>query len=115
MHKFRKEEIHVTKKPCTICQKKKKKKNQYKLLYRNEIGINQPGLLSISVWCLKIFLKGALTWGSLPNFNFFKVNSKFFNEIVKFTSQIAWKQIFTTILAKVWELLVAGITAIVRF
>ena len=38
---------------------------------------------------LKFFLGIFLHGGSLPIFNFFNENSKFFNEIVKFTSQIA--------------------------
>ena len=57
--------------------KKKKTKHpylfQYKLLYRNETGANHHGLLSTSVSCLKIFLRGASTWGSLPNINFLNV------------------------------------------
>ena len=40
---------------------------------------------------------------------------KFDNEIIKFTSQIAWKQNFTTFLTLVSELLDAGIAAIARF
>ena len=51
--------------------------------------------------CLKFFLGVHLHRGSLPNFNFFNVNPQFFNEVVKFTSQIAWKQIFTTFLTLV--------------
>ena len=50
---------------------------------------------------LKFFLNVRLHGRSLPNFNFFNVTPKFFNEIVKFTSQIAQKQIFTTFLALV--------------
>ena len=38
---------------------------QYKLSYRNEIGINHHELLSTSVWCFKIFLSGASTWGDI--------------------------------------------------
>ena len=36
---------------------------QYKLLYRNETGTKHHGLLSTSVWCFKIFLRGSCTWG----------------------------------------------------
>ena len=42
--------------------------------------------------------------GSLPNFSFSKVTPKFFHEIVKFTSQFAWKQIFMTLLTLAREL-----------
>ena len=41
--------------------------------------------------------------------------SKFFNEVVKFDSQIAWIQIFTTFLTLVRDLLDVGITANTRF
>ena len=61
---------------------------QYKLSYKNETGTNHHGLFSTSVWCFKIFLSDA---------------PKFFNEIVSFTSQIAWKQIFTKFLTLVWD------------
>ena len=48
-------------------KKKKKKKHpylfQYKLSYRNETGSNHHGLLSTLIWCFKIFLKSASTWG----------------------------------------------------
>ena len=95
---------------------------QYKLSYRNETGTNHRGLVSTLVWCFKIFLWGESTW-NLFNFFFsfacvymgglyltlifFNVNPKFFNGIVKFTSQIAWKQIFT-FLKLVWEIFDVG-------
>ena len=47
--------------------------------------------------------------------NFSMQIPKLFNEIVKFTSQIAWKQIFTTFPTLVWELLDVGIIANARF
>ena len=46
---------------------------------------------------LKFFLGVRLHGGSLSNFNFFNVTPKFFKEIIKFTFETAWKQIFTTI------------------
>ena len=46
---------------------------------------------------------------SLPIFNFFNVNSQIFQRNRKFTSQIAWKQIFTTFLTLVLELIDVGI------
>ena len=37
--------------------------------------MNQHGLLSILIWCFKIFHSGPSTWGGyLSNFNFFNVN-----------------------------------------
>ena len=45
-------------------QSVKRKKNylfQYKLSYRNETGTNHHGLLSTSVSCFKIFLRGVST------------------------------------------------------
>ena len=38
---------------------------------------------------LKFFLGVRLHGGSQPNFNFFNANPKFFDEIIKFASQIA--------------------------
>ena len=61
-----------------VVQSIKKKLFECKLSYRNETGNNHHGLLSTSVWCFKIFLRGASTWGSLPNFNFFNVNPQIF-------------------------------------
>ena len=51
-----------------------------------------------------------------PYLKFFLIQTpKFFNEIVKFTSQIAWKQILTTFLKLVRELLDVEIIANARF
>ena len=69
---------------CTVGQKKNNNKIkhpcffQYKLSNRNKTAINHHGLLSTSVWCFKIFLSGASTWGSQPNFNFFNVKPQNF-------------------------------------
>ena len=98
---------------------KKKTKHPYlfqcKLSYGNETGTNHHGLLSTLVWCLKMFLTGPSTWGSLNFIFFFQCKPpNFFNKIVKFTSQIAWKQIFTTFLTLIWELLDVGIIANAR-
>ena len=53
---------------------------------------------------LKYFLAVRLHDGPLPNFDFFKANPKFFNDIAKNTSQITGTQIFTTFLPLVREL-----------
>ena len=50
---------------------------------------------------LKFFLGVLLHRGSLPNFNFLNVNFQIENNIVKFTTQIAWIKIFTTFLTLV--------------
>ena len=89
-------------------KKKKKKKPpylfQYKLSYRNETGTNHHGLVSTLIWCFKIFLWGPSTCGGLNlTLIFWMKTPKFYNGIVKFTSQIAWKQIFSTFLSLVWE------------
>ena len=49
----------------SVSQSKKKHLFQYKLSYRSEIGINHYGLLSTSVWCFEMFLRGACTWGGV--------------------------------------------------
>ena len=52
---------------CTVghpyCQMKHPYLFQQKLPYRNETGTHHHGLVSTSVWCFKIFLWGASTWG----------------------------------------------------
>ena len=53
---------------CTIGKKEKKKGNTplyFNTNYRTEkkTGTNHHGLLSISVWCFEIFLRGASTCG----------------------------------------------------
>ena len=53
--------------------------------------------------------------GSQPNFNFINENPKFFNGIAKFTSQIVYKQIFTTFLSLVAEILDVGIIVNAKF
>ena len=92
-----------------VKQVKKEMKQPYsfqnKLLYRNETCTNHHGVLSTSVSCFEFFLGVRLHGGSLPNFNFFNVNCQIFQQNLKFTSQIDWKQIFTTFLTIVWELL----------
>ena len=53
--------------PFVYSSSKKKTKHpllfQYKLSYRNETRTNHHGLVSTSVWCFKIFLWVASTWG----------------------------------------------------
>ena len=47
-------------------------------MYRNETGTNYHGLLPTLVWCFKLFLRGASSCGSQPNFNFFNVIPQIF-------------------------------------
>ena len=83
-----------------VGQKKRNTSINFNANYRTEMKlvpiIRDYYLLQFDA--LKLFLGVHLHGGSQPNFNFFNVNSTFFNEIVTFTSQIAWKQIFTTFL-----------------
>ena len=53
--------------------------------------------------------------GSLLKFDFFDVNAKIFNEIAKFTSPIAGREISTTFLTLVCEFLDARIITNARF
>ena len=96
---------------CTVGQKKIKHSYlfQYKLPYRNETGINHHGFLFTSVWCSKVFLRGIVYMEGLWLALIFSIlTPKSFDEMVKFMSQIAWKQIFTTFLTLVGELLGVG-------
>ena len=70
---------------CTVGQNKTKHPNlfHYKLSYKNETGTDHHGLLSTSVWCLQIFLRGPSTWESQPNFNFFNVSPQIFQRNLK--------------------------------
>ena len=60
--------------------KRKREKTEYlsglqcKLSQRNKTCTNQHGILYASIRCLKVFLRGPFTCGSLPSFNFFSVN-----------------------------------------
>ena len=86
----------------TVGQKNKNKKRNtpiyFNTHYRTEIKL----VPIMDYRNLKFFLRVFFHVGSLPNFNFFQCKPpKFFNGIVKFTSQIAWKQIFTTFLTLV--------------
>ena len=82
--------------------KKKKEKRDTPISfytnYRTEMKLVPIMMDLLQFDALKFFSWVRLHGGSQPNFNFFNVTPKFFNEIVKFTSQIAWKQIFTTFL-----------------
>ena len=72
----------------------KKSPIYFKTNYRTEIKLVQNSMdyCLLQFDALKFFLGVHLHGGgSLSNFNFFNVTPKFFNDIVKFTSQIAWK------------------------
>ena len=101
----------------SLCTASQKKKNYYfKTKYRTETKL-VPIIMDYCLFqsdALKFFLGVRLHGGSLHNFNFFNVNPKFFNEIIKFTSQISWKQIFTAFPTLVSELLDVGIIANAR-
>ena len=102
----------ILKKICSVDQKKRSTLIYFSTNYRTEMK-----LVSIIIdYCLrqilalKFFLGAHVHGRSLPNFNFFNINH--FNEIVKFNSEIGWKQIFTPFLILFWELLDVGIIAI---
>ena len=97
-------ELVITGSSCTVCQKKKKNTSiNSNINYHREMKpepINMDyGLLQFDA--SKFFLGVLLHGGSLPNFNFFNVNFQIENNIVKFTTQIAWIKNFTTFLTLV--------------
>ena len=97
------------------------KKNETPLLISLQIIIQKrnwyqsPWIGLLQFDALKYFLGLRLHGESLSNFNIFNVNLQFFNEIMKFTSKIAWKQIFTTFLILVSDSLDVGIIANASF
>ena len=93
---------------CVYIRWLKRKKNRNTPTYLNSNYRTKIKLIPIIMdYCLlqfdalQFFLGVRLYGESLLNFDFFKVTPKFFNEIVKITSQIARKQIFTTFLTLV--------------
>ena len=66
---------------------------QHNLSYRNETGTNHHGLLSTSVWCFKIFLRDASTWGGgslYLTLNFLMLKPKFEIIINLYYPQCRW-------------------------
>ena len=75
----------------------------------------QSWIMILQFVALKFFLGVHLHKGGGPSIFSIEKPPNFFNEIVKFTSQIAWKQIFRTFITLVLELLGVGITASARY
>ena len=91
-----------------VCMNSPVKKKRNTLINSNTNYRREMKLMPVNMdYCLLqfdalIFFLGVHLHGrSVPNFNFFNVNPKFHNEILKFTIQIAWIQIFTTFLTLV--------------